>query len=66
MNSDSLAKIRLAEIAALVAERERESKKLQILDRRIAELVEVIPDRETRKNRRQTFSPKDFARGCGL
>lgn len=59
------AKQKIAEIAALIAEKEREAKKIAAIDRKIAEIVGVGPTNQ-RKPRRETRSASDFAAACGL
>lgn len=59
------ARQKIAEIAALVAEKERETQKIAAIDRKIAEIVGVGPKNQ-RKNKRETRSAKDFAAACGL
>lgn len=60
------AEQRLAEIVSLLAEREREAKKLQSIDKRIAEIAGIIPENKMRKSRKQTFSAEEFVRGCQI
>ena len=57
---------RLDEIAALLREREQETKKIQTLDRRIAELAGIVPEHQTRKTMKKTVSRRQFAAGCGI
>lgn len=66
MANSNATEQRLSEIVALLAEREREAKRLQALDRRIAELAGIVPDKQARKPPKKTHSPKEFVRGCGL
>lgn len=66
MANSNIAEQRLSEIVALLAEREREAKRLQALDRRIAELAGIVPDEQARKPPKKTHSPEEFTRGCGL
>lgn len=65
MTNSNAAEQRLSEIVSLLAEREQEAKRLQALDRRIAELAGIVPE-ETRKPSKKNLSPKEFIRGCGL
>ena len=66
MTNSNIAEQRLSEIVVLLAEREREAKRLQALDRRIAELAGIVPDEQVRKPPKKTHSPEEFTRGCGL
>lgn len=66
MTNSNIAEQRLSEIVVLLAEREREAKRLQALDRRIAELAGIVPDEHARKPPKKTHSPEEFTRGCGL
>ncbi len=66
MTNSNIAEQRLSEIVVLLAEREREAKRLQALDRRIAELAGIVPDEQARKPPKKTHSPEEFTRGCGL
>lgn len=65
MNNET-AEWKWSKIVALLEERARESKKIQALDRRIAELAGIVPEEQTRKQPRKALSHRDFARGCGL
>lgn len=57
---------RYAELVAAMRERDEALRKIAALDKRIGELVGLSNPAQTRKTPRQTISPKDFARGCGV
>lgn len=54
------------ELVAAMRERDQTMRRLEALDRRIAELFGLAPASESRKPSRKTLSPKDFTRGCGI
>lgn len=66
MEQKTKAEQRLAEIVSLLAEREREAKKLHSIDQRIAEIAGIVPENKMRKSRKQTFSAEEFVRGCQI
>lgn len=66
MEQKTKAEQLLAEIVSLLAEREREAKKLQSIDKRIAEIAGIVPENKMRKSRKQTFSAEEFVRGCQI
>lgn len=66
MINSNTAEQRLSGIVALLAERERETKRLQALDLRIAELAGFVPEGQMRKPSKKNLSPKEFKRGCGV
>ena len=55
----------LEEIRRIIPERTRLAEQLAALDKRIAELAGFGAE-EQRKPAKKTFSPKEFARGCGI
>lgn len=57
---------RYSELVAAMQERDQAMRRVEALDKRIAELAGLVPASETRKPSRKTLSPKDFARGCGI
>lgn len=65
MTSELDARQKIAEIAALVAEKEREAKKIAAIDRKIAEIVGIGPTNQ-RKQKHETRSAADFVAACGL
>lgn len=64
--TENIIRQRLAEIAALLREREQETKKIQTLDRRIAELAGIAPEHQIRKPIKKTVPRRQFASGCGI
>ncbi len=61
--TNEMAFEKLREIEAVYRERDEAAKRVAALDKRIAELM-GITSQSQRKTK--TFSPKEFARGCGV
>lgn len=54
---------KIKEIARLIQEKESAEKKVAIINKMIAEIVDAYPSVQRKQKR---ISPKDFARGCGI
>lgn len=57
---------KLKEIRQVLHELEKIKEQERALSARIADLAGLPPEKEQRKPRRKTFTPSEFARGCGL
>ncbi len=64
-NMESYNDDRFRELANALRERDQALKKVEALEKRIAELAGLNTTTENRKSPKKTFTPEQFAKACG-